>query len=429
MDIPISYNAYIKQGRKVFTDSRKPVAGGIFFALKGPNFNGNLFALEVLEKGAAFAVVDEIKQNDERLIKVDDVLTELQQLAKFNRLNCKASVIAITGSNGKTTTKELCFAVFSRQFNTIATSGNLNNHIGLPLTLLQIDENTQFAIVEMGANHPGEIKELCEIALPDAGLITSIGKAHLEGFGTEENILKAKKELFDHLDLHSKKSFYNLIDQNINSIFKKDQHHITYGNFDQQGDFSGVLQQSFPKIIYSFHGPSISFEGESNLFGEYNYNNILSACTLASFFGLGADSIVKGIAEYLPKNMRSEQIQFKNSSIILDAYNANPSSMHAAIEAFDAMEAESKWLVLGAMAELGIYAESEHEELVKLIQNKSFDQLVLIGEPFMKYANNQKTIVFPDVSTCKIWMDQNWPQQVLILIKGSRSSGLEKLIR
>lgn len=429
MEIPVSYNAYIQQDRKVFTDSRNPLDAGVFFALKGPNFNGNSFVPEVLAKGAAYAVVDEVMEEDERIIKVDNVLAELQKLATFNRVINKATVIAITGSNGKTTTKELCHSIFSQQHQIIATTGNLNNHIGVPLTLLRIKEDTEFAIIEMGANHVGEIKQLCEIALPDAGLITSIGKAHLEGFGSVENILQAKRELFDDLDRRSKKSFYNLNDQKLASTFRKDANHISYGDAAGDSDFRGELSQAFPHIKFLFSGAGYKFEGVSHLYGEYNYHNILSACTLAAYFGLSEEAIFKGVSGYIPANMRSEQIQYRNSIVILDAYNANPSSMKAAVNSFDHMDAGIKWIVLGEMAELGDYAEQEHDELLKLTYSKSFDRIVLVGDRFLKYKLNPNTIVFRDVNSCKQWLNDHFPERSLVLIKGSRSSGLEKLIR
>lgn len=429
MEVPVSYHAYIQQDRKVFTDSRNHVEGAVFFALKGPNFNGNSFVQEVLARGAAYAVVDEPMQEDDRIIRVENVLAELQQLARYNRLVNKATIIAITGSNGKTTTKELCYSIFSKQHRIIATTGNLNNHIGVPLTLLRIKEDTAFAIIEMGANHTGEIRMLCEIALPDVGLITSIGKAHLEGFGSETNILRGKKELFDDLDRRSKTSFYNLNDQKLASIFKEELKHISYGDAITGSQYKGSLLKAFPDIQYSFSGPGYAFDGYSNLFGEYNYHNILSACTLAAHFELSKESIVDGVSGYVPRNMRSEQIHYRNSVVILDAYNANPSSMKAAVNTFDQMEAENKWIVVGEMAELGEFAEQEHEELVSMMNSKSLDRIVLVGELFSKFKSNPNTIVFQDVNSCKHWLNDHFPERSLVLIKGSRSSGLEKLIR
>ncbi len=427
--LPLSYQRLIEQDQRLTTDSRSILNEAVFFALKGPNFNGNQFALQALEQGAAFAVVDEKVGDDPRLIFVQDVLLELQSIARLHRSMMKSKVIAITGSNGKTTTKELAYSIFSKSQNVIATRGNLNNHIGVPLTLLQIRNDTDFALVEMGANKPGDIQELCSIAEPDAGLITSIGKAHLEGFGSPEGVLKTKMEMFQYLDKHRGTCFYNLNDEQLFQLFHQEARHIAFGDSGRSSAYSGEALHFYPDIELYFNCPAGRFKVHSKLFGKYNYHNILSACTLASYYEIPAEQIQAGIESYVPDNMRSQIIQLNGATVVLDAYNANPSSMREAIVAYSDMAYEEKWILLGEMAELGSYADKEHDDLVNYVKGLDFAQKIFMGTRFGKYAKDPSLKIFTDLGTCKSWLQEHWPENAAILIKGSRSSALEKLIR
>jgi UDP-N-acetylmuramoyl-tripeptide--D-alanyl-D-alanine ligase len=429
MELPISYKRYLDQGRQLFTDSRQVIPGGVFLALHGHNFNGNQFAMDALEKGAAYAIVDQLISNDPRLILVGNTLQELQSIANINRKLNKAKIIAITGSNGKTTTKELSYSIFKRTSNCIATQGNFNNHIGLPLTLLRITEETEYAIVEMGANQPGDIHALCAIALPDIGLITNIGKAHLQGFGSIQGVIKTKMELFDFIIQNKGICVYNLFSEQIRSFYKKQEGRISIGLEEQNADYFGELKQSFPTIEMKFNNRKEEIALRSNLFGEYNYQNILFASTLASLCGVDSKNIQEGIASYVPGNMRSQILQFNGNTILLDAYNANPSSMKEVIEIFDKMSFNKKWVIVGEMAELGDYKESEHQNLAELILSKRFDQSIFIGKVYDAFVKSKDSLVFNEVGECRNWLESHWPDQTAILIKGSRSSYLEKLIR
>ncbi|MBK9222002.1 MAG: UDP-N-acetylmuramoyl-tripeptide--D-alanyl-D-alanine ligase [Saprospiraceae bacterium] len=428
MNLPVSYKRYLDQDRKLFTDTRKLIPEGVFIALQGPNFNGNTYAQEALERGAAYAIVDQQISNDPRCILVENTLSELQKMASINRQQCKAKIIAITGSNGKTTSKELMFSIFKLVFPTIATEGNLNNHIGVPLTLLRIDHNTEFAIVEMGANHPGNIAELCKIADPDVGIITSIGKAHLEGFGSFEKVIATKLELFDYLSAKNRPCFYNLFSALIANLFETKSSSISFGDVHSNAHYKAKLMQSFPTIVMEYFADQHKVEMQSKLFGSYNFQNMVAAASVASFFGIQIEDIKQGIESYVPANMRSQVLTMDRNTIILDAYNANPSSMREAIEAFDLMQFEQKWIILGEMAELGEYKETEHSELYNLVVGKKFDKKIFVGTIFENYATSQNVLVFPDVQICKNWLQEHWPNHTALFIKGSRSSGLEKLI-
>lgn len=428
MEYPLSYKTYLDQGRRIFTDTRQILPDGVFVALHGNQFDGNEFALEALEKGAAFAIVDKMVKSDPRLILVKDTLSELQAMANLNRKINKAQIIAITGSNGKTTTKELTLSIFKLAYNCIATQGNLNNHIGVPLSLLRIDEKTEIAIIEMGANKPGDIHELCIIADPDIGLITSIGKAHLEGFGSPEGVLRTKFELFDFIIQKKGVCVFNMISEQIRSLFDIDIKSIRFGNNGQDVDYHGVLLNSYPSIKMTFGNKTDEIELQSGLFGEYNYQNILAAATLASMCGISLHQIQKGVADYIPGNMRSQIIHKDSNTIIMDAYNANPSSMNQVIEIFDKMDFKSKWIILGEMAEMGSYCESEHQALLNLVQTKQFDKKIFVGKNYKDSNNESGLLFFDDVMKCRSWLNDNWPTQTAILIKGSRSSRLEQLI-
>jgi len=425
MEINQIYQKY-KETSSVSTDTRKIEQGCMFFALKGPNFNGNAFAEEALNSGAKYAVIDEAEyKKDDRYILVGDVLTSLQQLANFHRKQLGIPVIAITGSNGKTTTKELVNAVLSKKYKTYATRGNLNNHIGIPLTLLAMDETIELGIVEMGANHQKEIEGYCNIAEPDFGLITNIGKAHLEGFGGEEGVKKGKGELYEYLLKSGKNIFLNTNDEVLKSISRFPDP-VTYPN---KGDF---YECSFIDA-----SPYIRFKTEdgtvvtTQLLGAYNFANIAGALCIGKYFNVPAEAANEAIASYNPENNRSQVIKKEDLTLILDAYNANPSSMKAAIENFAAMSTSNKKvMVLGDMFELGEQSEGEHRNLGKLIGSLKFDAVLLCGKMMQYAAEELKSAhYFSEKSELEKFIETNKPKDSTILIKGSRGMGLETLVR
>ena len=367
MEIAHIYRLF-KQYPIVVTDTRKIVSDSLFFALKGDNFNGNKFALSAIEKGCRFAIVDEKEfAIDDRFILVDDVLTCLQDLAREHRRELNIPILAITGTNGKTTTKELVHEVLKRKFNAVATVGNFNNHIGVPLTLLSMNQDTEFGIVEMGANHPEEIKFLCEIAEPNFGLITNVGKAHLEGFGSFAGVIKTKKELYDYLHQEKGKVFVNTDNPLLKSMLHE-QEVITYGNNEEACSKAKFLQAE-PYLVLELRSSKIGkLYIKTKLIGAYNFENALAAVTLGRFFGIEEIDIKNALEEYLPSNNRSQLKQTENNVLFLDAYNANPTSMKVAVENFANMSRKNKVLILGDMLELGEDAEKEHASLLELIQ-------------------------------------------------------------
>ncbi|MCK0144564.1 UDP-N-acetylmuramoyl-tripeptide--D-alanyl-D-alanine ligase [Arenibacter sp. F26102] len=407
---------------QVCTDTRKISPDCIFFALKGDNFNGNSYAAEAIKKGASYAVVDEREfAVNSKTILVKDVLTTLQNLAKFHRNYCKAKVVALTGSNGKTTTKELITAVLSKKYKTIATKGNLNNHIGVPLTLLSITPDTEMAIVEMGANHPKEINFLCQLAMPDYGYITNFGKAHLEGFGSEEGVIKAKSELYDHLTTHGKSIFFNADDpiqkNKLGSVVEK------YGYSQEDNQFFRIKLVSADPFVKIAVGNTII---STQLVGRYNFTNCCAAILMGQYFNVDLDKIKEGIENYAPQNNRSQIINKNGHHIILDAYNANPTSMTAALESFQQLKADHKIVFLGDMFELGKTAEKEHQEISDLVTNMNFDQVYLIGENFYKtkgYLNKYKSF-----DQLKETLKNSTLEHATILIKGSRGMALERIL-
>ncbi|WP_445384234.1 UDP-N-acetylmuramoyl-tripeptide--D-alanyl-D-alanine ligase [Robiginitalea sp. IMCC44478] len=407
--------------RRVSTDSRKISGGCIYFALKGPNFNGNRFAAEALKKGAAYAVVDEEEfAAGQNIILVKDALKALQDLGTFHRNAMKAKVVALTGSNGKTTTKELIHAVLQQKFRCIATKGNLNNHIGVPLTLLQIGPDTELAIVEMGANHQGEIAFLSQLAQPDYGYITNFGKAHLEGFGGVQGVIKGKSELYTYLINHDKHVFINADDPI--QLEKLQGYPKTIG-FSQS-------QPEFEKIRFLKADPFVSFEVEgetinTQLSGSYNFSNCAAAARIGTYFGVSTDDIKTAIQNYIPENNRSQLIKKNGVEIILDAYNANPSSMMAALEHFAGLKAARKVAILGDMFELGEDTASEHSAIARLAASKSFDALYLIGANFFNTrvnADHFKT--FEEFAA--FLKDNPLKEGATVLIKGSRGMALER---
>ncbi len=409
----------------VQTDTRKLKEGDLFFALKGPNFNGNLFAEKALEQGAAFVFVDEKNlSGHERIIETGNVLSTLQALAKFHRQQFKKiPFIAITGSNGKTTTKELVHEVLASAYKTYTTQGNLNNHIGVPLTILKIKDDAEMAVIEMGANHLHEIASYCEYTMPTHGLITNIGKAHLEGFGGVENVKKGKGELFDYIKKHRGIVFVNADDIAIVDLSKSINKKKIYGS-------SGTDVRG--KIIQSDPFPEIRIEGSNSitiktkLTGVYNFSNVLAAVCVGRHFNVADEKIIRAIENYVPSNSRSQMIHQGSNTIILDAYNANPGSMKAAIENFASMKGEKKILLLGAMMELGADSNKEHESLIDLIGKYKWHDVVLVGKNFNEL--NHKYRQFDNAGQVREWLRQKHFENAQILIKGSRSMQMEKVL-
>ena len=398
----------------ISTDTRNILKNSIFFALKGQNFNGNEFAEKAINNGAKFAVIDEKKYvTDSNYILVQDVLQTLQKLAHFHRKKLKCPVLGITGTNGKTTSKELIHEVLKRKFKVHCTQGNLNNHIGVPLTILNADLNTEFLIIEMGANHPKEIQFLCNIADIDYGIITNIGKAHLEGFGSYEGIKKTKKELYDFLQLKNGTVFVNTKDELLMQL-SEPLNRILYSTQSQESDS--------PYASVSFQNKLIN----SQLIGHYNIDNINAACSIGHYFGVPLKDIQSAIESYTPKNNRSQLLKTaKNNSLILDAYNANPSSMMEALKSFSRLKANHKLYILGDMLELGSTSVQEHQSIINFL-NANTNKVILIGQEFGKCQHLFHH--FQNTKQAKEWINHQGLENHFILIKGSRGIGLEDLI-
>jgi UDP-N-acetylmuramoyl-tripeptide--D-alanyl-D-alanine ligase len=422
MNIKELYTLY-KQNYRVTTDTRLNLKNSIFFALKGDNFNGNKYANVALKKGAKYAVVDEKKyQTNKKIILVKDVLQTLQDLAKFHRQSLNIPIISLTGSNGKTTTKELIHAVLNEKYRCVATKGNLNNHIGVPLTLLSMQPDTEIAVIEMGANHHKEIKMLCEIALPDFGYITNFGKVHLEGFGSLEGVIKGKTEMYDHLKKNDKIVFVNTND-NIQVQHAVGIKKITFGSLNSDLPIEFVEANPFVKSIFN------KIELQSKLIGKYNYSNIASAIAIGKYFKVADEQIKKGIENYTPSNNRSEIIYKNSNKIILDAYNANPNSMEATLENLSQLTDKNKIAILGDMFEIGENALQEHQQIVDLIERSDFDKCILIGEIFSKTKIVDKRIVqFKTFDEFKNESDKIQIKNTTILIKASRGMALERVL-
>jgi UDP-N-acetylmuramoyl-tripeptide--D-alanyl-D-alanine ligase len=415
------------QHPSVQTDTRKLKVGDIFFALKGPNFNGNLFARQALEAGAAYAVVDEpVDDTDPRIIKVEDGLVALQELAKYHREQFDIPFIAITGSNGKTTTKELVYTVLASHFVTCTTQGNLNNHIGVPLTLLGVKKDAQMAVIEMGANHQKEIEGYCRYTQPTHGIITNAGKAHLEGFGGAEGVKKGKGELYDFLRAHNGTAFvyadYDYLAEMSKGI----------KNIVQYGTSAGIVQGNTMQGNNGFLNVSINsgLNGidaiKTQLVGDYNLPNVLCAAAIGKYFGVPDDKIRNAIESYLPSNSRSQLVHRDSNTFILDAYNANPSSMKLAIENFAKMSANNKVLMLGAMMELGEESIEEHKGIVSLIKQYPWKNVVLVGGDF---ATTYDGFIFlANSAEAAAWLQQQGFSNTHFLVKGSRSMQMEKIL-
>ena len=406
----------------ISTDTRKISENCLFFALKGDNFNGNAFTTEALEKGAAYAVIDEAAYEvPGKTILVHNVLETLQKLATYHRNSRTAKVISLTGSNGKTTTKELINAVISKKYRTIATQGNLNNHIGVPLTLLSIQKDTEMAIVEMGANHQGEIEFLCNIAEPDFGYITNFGKAHLEGFGGVEGVIQGKSELYKYLMTNDRYIFMNADDP------------IQREKLDLYVKKMGFSTHDYQYFNMEFLGanPFVSLKVEdvqvdTQLIGAYNFPNCCAAILMGKYFNVPLADIKAAIEGYQPKNNRSQILSKNGFQIILDAYNANPTSMKAALENFSTMEAEHKTLIIGDMFELGPTAAKEHQAIADLVQELGFESAYLVGENFFGAQTSlEKCSTFEDL---KEHLTSHPLPKGTLLIKGSRGMALERVL-
>jgi len=411
----------------VTTDSRNIPQNSIFFALKGANFNGNVFAEEALSKGAAYAVIDEPEfETNDRMILVKDVLLGLQQLANYHRNQLGLPILAITGTNGKTTTKELVTAVLSKKFRADSTKGNLNNHIGVPLTLLAMDEHTEFGIVEMGANHPGEIRTLCDIANPDFGIVTNIGKAHLEGFGSFEGVIKTKSELYDFIRNKGGKCFLNADNQ----LLIKQSEGIELIKYGKSIDYfmAGELASSDNYLVMKALFPKGWLYLKSKLIGNYNFENLLAAACIGKYFEVDPILIQEAIAEYTPSNNRSQLIKKANNTIIMDAYNANPTSMMAALANFAAIQHENKCVILGDMLELGNASAEEHQKIVDFIEEQVFSEIFLVGPQFKNTIDRTQKKKFEQVELLSIYLKTQPIENKLILIKGSRGIHLEKVL-
>lgn len=426
MEIKELYQLFLKSNG-VTTDTRKIGKGQIYFALKGNNFNGNTFASEAVKQGAAYSIIDEHEFNkNEKCILVDDVLNTLQQLANYHlkQVNPKA-IIAITGSNGKTTTKELVHAVLATTFNTHYTKGNLNNHIGIPLTLLEMASDTEIAVIEMGANHQKEIESYCKYVEPTHGIITNCGKAHLEGFGGIEGIRKGKGELYDFLKVHNGFVFVNGDDDILLNMLNQRNfsNYISYGN-KLSNKYSSKILIDNPFLKIQFEDVEIN----SNLFGSYNYSNIMCAIAVGKHFGVQNEEIKTAISTYQPENARSQVIEKNGYHLILDAYNANPTSMQHALESFAKSSSKQKIVILGDMFELGVDAMKEHQFIASLCEQLHFDKIVLVGNDFSKTQTSNAVLKFQTTNEAQVWFLQQDFSNSEILLKGSRSMKMENII-
>lgn len=425
-DIQDLYSIY-QHHPQVNTDTRKDLKDSIFFCLKGPNFDANTFVDEALDKGAAHVVSDSpLNKGKDRVTVVADVLKTLQALAAHHRSQFTFPVIGLTGSNGKTTNKELIAAVLSERYRTYFTAGNLNNHIGVPLTLLSIPLNAEMAVIEMGANHQGEIRDLSAICKPDYGMITNIGKAHLEGFGGAEGVIKGKKELFDHIEKNGGKVFVNgddpllsRLSANLNSIY--------FGKNGANYFVEGEIIESSPLISFKYkHEGTASKEVKTNLVGGYNFYNLLAAACIGSYFDIKMSNVEQALENYVPTNNRSQMLKTDTNEIILDAYNANPSSMEAAVENLNIQVAASKYALLGEMRELGVTTTEEHQILIDKLKRLGINA-ILVGNGY-KLCNKKGFNWFENSIDLIDFLKDNPIKDSLILLKGSRAVAMEKVV-
>lgn len=426
MEISELYNIY-KQYPEISTDTRNSPKDSIFFALKGANFNGNEYAEKAVDSGCSYAIVDEEKYATRpNIILVKDSLETLQQLALYHRKQMiKKPVVAITGTNGKTTTKELIYSVLSQEYNVIATQGNLNNHIGVPLTLLRMKKEHEIAIIEMGASHVGEIKFLAEMAMPNYGLITNLGHAHIEGFGSFENVVKAKGELYEYI--RSSRDGKIFIDYD-NTLLREMAEGITsiYYGLEEDLFISGKVMSISPFLELEWKFGNKRNKVKTRMIGEYNLSNALAAITIGKYLGVKASLICKALGEYMPTNNRSQLKETEKNMLIIDAYNANPTSMHAALENFDHMEVNRKVLILGDMKELGPDTDTEHQKVADYISHHNFDRVIFIGDNFSRI--DTKYPRFKSMDDLKAYLEENPIEDSYVLLKGSRGVQLERCI-
>lgn len=424
MSIIDLYDLFI-HNPQITTDSRNCPKGSIFFALKGDKFDGNQYAGKALASGCVYAVIDNPDYYiGERTILVDNVLKTLQQLAHHHRKVLGLPIIGITGTNGKTTTKELLAAVLSTKFNLLYTEGNFNNHIGVPLTLLRLTHDHEMAVIEMGASHPGDIKELVDIVHPNYGIITNVGRAHLEGFGSFEGVIRTKGELYDYIRRSKGKIFIKKENEYLQSIAKGIEQ-ITYGNGDD-AFASGQVVSCDPFLVFNWKQQGKLHTVETHMIGSYNLDNVLAAVAVGRFFKIPAERISRAIAAYEPTNNRSQFKKTDNNELIIDAYNANPSSMKVALDNFITMPVQPKAIILGDMRELGPTSDELHAEVVEQIKKGQFDKVFLCGEHFSKVGKE-----FSPFATTEAMVEELRKQPLKgyhILIKGSHSMGLEKLV-
>lgn len=427
MEISQLYDIF-KSYPAVTTDTRKSLQGSIFFALKGANFNGNKYARNAIENGCSYAIVDEPEYADEssNILLTDNSLKTLQELANYHRSQFKIPVIGITGTNGKTTTKELITAVLSEEFNVLSTEGNFNNHIGVPLTLLKMNKQHEVAVIEMGANHLGEIKTLAEIADPNYGLITNVGHAHIEGFGSFENVIKAKGELYDYIRIRKDgKIFVDYENKYLKNMLTEGFDPIYYGMEDNLFVTGKVLSTN-PYLIFSWKFSKNYHTVETNLIGEYNLTNTLAAVAIGKYFGVKTNKINHAVKNYVPNNNRSQLKKTEKNTLIIDAYNANPTSMDAALRNFVKMNVPNKILILGDMKELGSDTAMEHQKIIDLVSSSNFHDAFFIGDSFSK--TQSPFMNFRTLDEFMNYLKEHPLTDKYILIKGSRSMQLEKCI-
>ena len=427
--------ALFQQHPIVTTDSRDVPENSMFFALKGETFDGNAYAKAALEQGAAYAVIDEkeyAEEGNERLILVEDVLTTLQQLAKYHRVHLGTPIIGITGTNGKTTTKELIATVLKKKYNVLYTQGNFNNHIGVPKTLLQLKKEHDIAVIEMGANHPGEIKTLVEIVLPDFGIITNVGKAHLLGFGSFEGVIRTKGELYDFLRAIQGTAFINNDNPHLQGI-SKGLKLVKYGQ--QEADdllVKGELVECNPFLKFQWlHLSTVNCQlstVQTHLIGSYNLDNALAAACIGTYFEVPANDISAALEAYTPSNNRSQLTITQDNKLVVDAYNANPTSMRAALDNFRLIKSEHKMCILGQMGELGEVSEAEHQKVIDLVGQCDFETVWLVGAEFAKTNHPAEYRLFANVEEVKAAISDSKPKGKLILIKGSNSNKLTQTV-
>lgn len=433
MEISSLYQIF-QQHPQVTTDSRHCPEGAIFFALKGASFDGNAFAKSALEKGCAYAVIDNdsyADASDSRLILVDDVLKTLQRLANYHRRQLNTPIIGITGTNGKTTTKELIAHVLMQKYRVLYTQGNLNNQIGVPLTLLKLTSKHEMAVVEMGANHPGDIRELVEIVEPDYGIITNVGKAHLEGFGSFEGVIQTKGELYDYLRTRPHTTVFLHQDNPYLTQIVGDLPVARYGIYHAESCNDSVVYgevlECAPFLNFRWRlGSKDWHEVQTHLIGAYNVDNMLAAVCIGLFFEVSGQKIDEALTAYIPTNNRSQLEHTQNNHLIIDAYNANPTSMTAALTNFHLMKVSPKMVILGAMKELGAHSEEEHQAIVRLLEKYQFDKVYLVGDEFIRTEHTAR--IFQNVEQLIEVLKNEQPNGYYILIKGSNSMKLTEAI-